>query len=142
MSYRPQPEGALISIRLSSLLMIWHPGKTSAEILRTSSHWYLSTSMQLSASLPPGERPSRHCLRKRGVVTKPGTALPSNTSTNTRSYFEVVAKSGYCMTEIVVVVSVHADGTMVKKAEALVTEQEAWVVTAIAQPCVDTLRPG
>jgi len=37
--------------------------------------------------------------------------------------YEVVAKAGYCMTETVVVVSVHADGTMVKKSEALVTEQ-------------------
>ncbi len=37
--------------------------------------------------------------------------------------YEVVAKAGYCMTESVVVVSVHADGTMVKRSEALVTEQ-------------------
>ena len=59
--------------------------------------------------------------------------------------YEVVAKAGYCMTETVVVVSVHADGTMVKKAEALVTEQANTVCSIDHQQwlaCRESGDPG
>ena len=56
--------------------------------------------------------------------------------------FEVAAKSGYCMTESVVVVSVHTNGTLIKKSEAVVTEEVNTVCSLDHRPWLADRESG